>query len=128
MDPLGFALDHFDAVGAWRLTEGGAAGQPIDASGQLADGTDVNGVVQLREALVRRPELFVTTMTEKMLTYALGRGIDYRDMPAVRAIVHEAARHDYRFSALVMGIVRSTPFRMRMGVQQTDEVAADVRH
>jgi hypothetical protein len=111
MDPIGFALENFDAVGAWRARE---AGEPIDASGELADGTHVDGVVQLRQTLVSHPELFAGTMTEKMLTYALGRGIDYRDMPAVRAIVRDAARNNYRFSAIIMGIVRSTPFQMRM--------------
>ena len=88
MDPIGFALENFDAVGAWRTRE---AGGPIDASGQLADGTQVDGVVTLRDALLARPELFVGTLTEKLLTYALGRGVDAHDMPAVRAIVREAA-------------------------------------
>ena len=95
MDPLGFALENFDAVGAWRTEDEGAR---IDASGQLADGAPVDGVVAMREAILSRPELFVSTMTEKLLTYSLGRGIDYRDMPAVRDIVRSAARHDYRFS------------------------------
>jgi Protein of unknown function (DUF1592)/Protein of unknown function (DUF1588)/Protein of unknown function (DUF1585)/Protein of unknown function (DUF1587)/Protein of unknown function (DUF1595) len=116
MDPIGFALENFDAVGSWRTQE---AGGPIDASGELADGTKVDGVAQLRQSLVSHPDLFVQTMTEKMLTYALGRGVDYHDMPAVRTIVRDAARSDYRFSALVMGIVRSTPFQMRM-VAQSD--------
>jgi hypothetical protein len=107
MDPIGFALENFDAVGAWRTRD---ADIEIDASGELADGTKVNGVVQLREALVSQPELFVGTMVEKMLTYALGRGLDYHDMPAVRAIVREAARNNYRFSSIIMGIVRSMPF------------------
>ena len=110
MDPIGFALENFDAVGMWRAHE---AGGPIEASGELADGTKVTGVLELRDALVRNPELFVSTMTGKMLTYALGRGIDYRDMPAVRAIVRDAGRNNYRFSSLVMGIVRSVPFQMR---------------
>jgi mono/diheme cytochrome c family protein len=110
MDPIGFALENFDAVGAWRSRD---ADENVDASGELVDGTKVNGVVELRDALLRDPELFVGTVTEKMLTYALGRGIDYRDMPAVRKIVRDAARDSYRFSAIVMGIVRSTPFRMR---------------
>jgi mono/diheme cytochrome c family protein len=116
MDPIGFALENFDAVGSWRTQE---AGGPIDASGELADGTKVDGVAQLRQSLVSHPDLFVQTMTEKMLTYALGRGVDYHDMPAVRTIVRDAAHSDYRFSALVMGIVRSTPFQMRM-VAQSD--------
>jgi len=110
MDPIGFALENFDAVGAWRTREAGGA---IDASGQLADGTSVDGVVTLREALVRRPDMFASTLTEKLLTYGLGRGLDYYDMPVVRAIVRDAARSDHRFSSIVMGIVRSTPFQMR---------------
>jgi hypothetical protein len=111
MDPLGFALENFDAVGAWRVRE---AGGLIDASGELSDGSKVDGVVTLRQALMRHPDVFVSTMTEKMLTYALGRGLDYHDMPTVRSIVREAARNNYRFSSLVLGIVRSTPFQMRM--------------
>jgi mono/diheme cytochrome c family protein len=111
MDPIGFALENFDAVGAWRTRE---AGGPIDASGELADGTQVNGVVQLRETLASHLDMFVGTLTEKMLTYALGRGIDHYDMPTVRAIVRDAARENYRFSSIVMGIVRSAPFQMRM--------------
>jgi hypothetical protein len=110
MDPIGFALENFDAVGAWRTRDSGTA---IDASGQLADGTPVNGVVTLREALLTRPEIFIGTMTEKMLTYALGRGLTHDDMPAVRKIVGEASRHGNRFSALVKGIVDSVPFQMR---------------
>jgi hypothetical protein len=111
MDPVGFALENFDAVGAWRNSE---AGGPIDASGELADGTKVEGVAGLRRAIVSRPEMFVNTVTRKLLTYALGRGLDYRDMPAVRGIVKDAARSNYRLSALIMGVVRSTPFQMRM--------------
>ena len=111
LDPLGFALDNFDAVGAWRTL--GEDGSPIDASGVLADGTKVNGAVDLRNALLSRPNVFVGTMTEKLMTYALGRGVEYYDMPAIRAIVHEAARNDYRFSSLIMGVVKSTPFQMR---------------
>ena len=109
LDPIGFALENFDAVGAWRAVE---AGEPIDASGELADGAKVNGVVELRQALMSRPENFVTTVTEKLLIYALGRGLDTRDMPQVRAILHNAARDNYRFSSLILGIARSTPFRM----------------
>jgi hypothetical protein len=110
MDPLGFALEHFDAVGAWRSEDEGAA---IDASGQLADGLHVDGVVAVRDAILRRPTLFVSTMTEKLLTYALGRGLDHRDMPVVRGIVAAAGRQDYRLSSLVLGIVESVPFQMR---------------
>ncbi len=98
-----------------RSAPGGprTTGAPIDASGQLADGTAIDGVVSLRRALLRRPETFVSTMTEKMLTYALGRGLSSYDMPAVRAIVRDAAGRDYRFSSLVLGIVNSVPFQMR---------------
>lgn len=110
MDPLGFSLENFDAIGAWRTKE--PAG-PIDASGELIDGTKVNGPAELRKALLKRPEQFVGTFTEKLLTYALGRGLEYYDMPAVRAIEHEAAKSNYRFSSIVMGIVTSTPFQMK---------------
>jgi Protein of unknown function (DUF1592)/Protein of unknown function (DUF1588)/Protein of unknown function (DUF1587)/Protein of unknown function (DUF1585)/Protein of unknown function (DUF1595)/Planctomycete cytochrome C len=110
MDSIGFAMENFDAVGAWRTHD---AGNPIDASGELADGTKIDGVVSLRNALVSRPELFAGTLTQKLLIYALGRGLDYRDMPAVRAILRDASRDDYRFSALILGVVNSTPFRMR---------------
>ena len=110
MDPIGFALENFDAVGAWRTQE---AGGPIDASGSLADGTKIDGVVTLRQALVSHPELFVGTLTEKLLTYSLGRGLAYYDMPVVRKIVRESAPQDYRFTSIVLGIVRSAPFQMR---------------
>jgi hypothetical protein len=125
MDSIGFALENFDAVGAWRSQEADA---PIDASGELADGSHVNGVVELRGALLKKPELFVGTMTEKMLTYALGRGVDYRDMPAVRTIVRDAARDEYKFSSIVLGVVCSTPFQMRKAPEKESEVVADVRH
>ena len=111
MDPLGFAMENFDAVGAWRVHERGV---PIDASGRLADGSAVDGVVALRQALVGRPEVFAQTFTEKLLTYALGRGLRHYDMPAVRAIVREAGRHGYRLSSIVVGIVTSAPFQMQM--------------
>ncbi len=109
LDPIGFALENFDAVGAWRTQE---AGHPVDAKGELADGTQVDGVVALRKALLSRPELFVTALTEKLLTYALGRGLDYRDMPEVRKIVRGAAQNNYRFSSLILGVAHSTPFQM----------------
>lgn len=121
MDPIGFALENFDAVGSWRTREPGGA---IDASGELADGTSINGVVTLREALVRRPDMFASTLTEKLLTYGLGRGLDYYDMPTVRAIVRESAPGNYRFSAIVMGIIRSTPFQMRAAPPADSTLAA----
>jgi cytochrome c553 len=113
IDPAGLALENFDAVGAWRTRDGGTRGTPVDASGQLVDGTKVDGVVALRQALMREPEIFVGTVTEKLLTYALGRGLTASDMPAVRAIVRDARRDNYRFSSIVLGIVRSVPFQMR---------------
>jgi hypothetical protein len=112
MDPLGFALENFDAIGAWR-TRDRFAGTTIDAAGQLVDGTPVGSPADLRTALMRRPEQVVQTVTEKLMTYALGRSVEHHDMPVVRQIVREAARDDYRFSSLVMGIVKSAPFQMR---------------
>jgi hypothetical protein len=120
MDPIGFALESFDAVGAARRRESGSA---IDASGQLANGVKVSGPASLREALVSDPNIFVTTMTEKMLTYALGRGLGAEDMPIVRNIVRSAARTNYRFSTIVAGIVKSTPFQMR--VKADEEVLSE---
>ncbi|HJT90199.1 MAG TPA: DUF1592 domain-containing protein [Bryobacteraceae bacterium] len=109
MDPIGFALENFDGIGKWRTTE---FGQKVDASGNLTDGTPIDGVVALRQALLRYSPQFVRVVTEKLLTYALGRGVEYQDMPVVRSIVREAAPSHYRFSALVLGIVQSAPFQM----------------
>jgi cytochrome c551/c552 len=114
MDPIGFAMENFDAVGSWRTKEGGTNGTAIDASGQLMNGTKINGPVDLRRALLKNPDIFVSTLTEKLLVYALGRGLDAPDMPAVRAIVRDAARNDYRFSSLIFGVIHSTPFRERI--------------
>ena len=111
MDPLGFALENFDAVGAWRTRD---AGLPVDASAVLADGTtSFDGPAGLRQVLLDRSEQFVETVTEKLLTYALGRGIEHYDRPVIRAIVRGAVDDDYRWSSLILGIVESTPFRMR---------------
>ncbi|HTM14915.1 MAG TPA: DUF1592 domain-containing protein [Bryobacteraceae bacterium] len=110
MDPIGFSLENYDAVGRWRTTEGGV---PVDAAGSLPDGSTFTGAAGLRQALLRNPELFVTTTAEKLLTYALGRGVEEDDAPAVRGIVRAARADDYRFSSLVLGIVNSTPFQMR---------------
>ena len=121
MDPIGFALENFDGVGTWRTKQ---LGQKLDASGQLTDGTKINGVVDLREALVRYSPQFVRTVTEKLLTYALGRGVEYEDMPVVRAIVRDAARNDYRFSSLLMGIVKSDPFQMNRKPESPQQAAA----
>jgi hypothetical protein len=111
MDPIGLALENFDAVGAWRGFE---SGSPIDATTQLFDGTRIDGVVALRAALLTRDEMLMRTITEKLMTYALGRGLQSYDMPAVRAIVRDAAKKQYRFSSIVQGIVVSMPFQMRM--------------
>ncbi len=111
MDPIGFALENFDAVGQWRTLDDGS---PIDPSGTLYNGAKVDGPVALRKMLTDHPDVFVGVMTEKLLTYALGRGVEYYDMPAVRKIVQEAGAHDFRFSSLVLGTVESVPFDMKI--------------
>jgi hypothetical protein len=111
IDPVGFALENFDALGRWRESE---AGKPVDASGGFVDGSEFVGTSGLEEALLKRPELFVRTLTEKLMTFALGRGIEYYDAPAVRKIMAKARKNDYHFSELAVGIVESVPFRMRM--------------
>ena len=111
MDPIGLSLENFDAIGRWRTRTDGFA--PLDVSGSLPGGITFEGVGGLKEALLSRPELFVTTLTEKLLAYALGRAVEHYDAPAVRRIMRKAEQHDYRFSSLILGIVRSTPFQMR---------------
>ena len=111
IDPVGFTLENFDAVGRWRENEGDSG--PIDVSGTLPGLGDVNGVAGLEDALLRRPELFAATLTEKLLTFALGRGVEYYDAPAVRKILREAQPGGYHFSSLILGIVNSAPFQMR---------------
>jgi mono/diheme cytochrome c family protein len=111
MDPIGFALENFDAVGQWRTLDDGS---PIDPSGTLYNGTRVDGPVALRNMLASHPDVFAEVMTEKLLTYALGRGVQYYDMPAVRKIVHDSSAHDFRFSSLVLGTVESVPFEMKV--------------
>ena len=112
MDPLGLSLENFDAIGEWRDRDR-EAGDVIDASGQMVTGLKLNGPDDVRAALMANPEQFVQTLTIKLLTFALGRTVEFSDMPAVRAIVRDAARQDYRFSALILGIVRSGPFQMK---------------
>ncbi len=113
MDPLGFALENYDAIGRWRIMDA-ASGSEIDASGTLPDGTPFVGMAQLREVLIaKRQEDFLLTTIERLMTYALGRGVDYRDAPVMRAIMQETAAHEYRLSAIIMAIVQSTPFQMR---------------
>ena len=111
IDPLGFGLEHFDPVGRWRDVDENFT--PIDASGMLPDGTKFDGVAELRGSLARRPDRFVTALTEKLLTYALGRGVTAYDMPAVRTIVRDAAAADYKTSSLILGITKSLPFQNR---------------
>jgi hypothetical protein len=111
IDPVGFSLENFDAIGQWRDID--VDGQPVDALGALPGAAEHRGVDGLEDALLRRPELFAGTLTENLLTFALGRGVESHDAPAVRTIVRDARRDDYRLSSLVLGIVRSVPFQMR---------------
>ncbi len=121
IEPSGFALENFDAVGQWRTVDDtrptpwvrGEGFPAIDSSGKLPDGTMFNGPAELKTALLSKPNLFVGTITEKLMIYGLGRGVEPYDMPAIRKIVHNAAQNDYRFATLVMGVVNSQPFQMR---------------
>jgi len=124
MDPIGFALENFDAVGRWRTEE---HGEPINATAKMVDGTELNGVVDLRNSLLRYSDRFVQTTTEKLMTYALGRGIEHYDMPTVRAIARSAAKNNYRFSDLIMGVVTSDAFQMRAAEEapSATEIGAD---
>jgi hypothetical protein len=121
MDPIGLALENFDAIGQWRREE---AGQPIDASGQLVDGTRMDGLEGLRAALVKYSPQFVRVSTEKLLTYALGRGTEHYDMPLLRSIVRQAARNNYRFSSFVFGVVKSEQFQYNMRMQENEQRAS----
>jgi len=129
LDPLGYALENFDAVGRWRESDR-EAGTVIDSSGVLADGTIVDGPVALRQALLERPDQFVQTLTERLMTYGLGRSLEYQDMPTVRRIVREAADENYRFSAIMWGIVASDQFLMQgapLADMDTDTLARSTR-
>jgi hypothetical protein len=110
IDPLGFGLENFDGVGLYRTTDSNA---PVDASGKLVDGTTFNGPAEFRKALMTHQDAFLDTMMQKFMTYALGRGVESYDMPAVRKVLRDAAQNDYRWSSLILGIVKSTPFQMR---------------
>jgi hypothetical protein len=123
MDPIGLALENFDAVGAWRIHD---SGFPVDPTGTLIDGTKVDGPVSLRQALAKHSDAFIRTLTEKLLTYALGRGMEYYDMPAVRAIDHEAARNNNRFSSFIVGIVKSVPFQMRRAEESQPATSSEL--
>ena len=111
MDPVGFSLENFDAVGRWRLFD---QEQPIDSSGALPNGKPVTSLEELEAGILEHPEIFVGTLSGKLLTFALGRGVEFHDAPAIRKVVRQAADNDYRFSSLIMGIVTSTPFQMRV--------------
>jgi hypothetical protein len=111
MDPVGFALENFDAVGRWRVLD---QGLPVDARGGMANGSEFEGVDGLEAEMLKQPEMFVRTLAEKLLIYALGRGVEPSDAPAVRDIVRVSAESDYRFSDLVSALVQSEPFTMRM--------------
>ena len=112
---MGFALENFSADAKWRTEDAGA---PIDTVVEIYDGTPVNGPVELREALLRYSPQFVRMVTEKMMTYALGRGVEYFDMPVIRSIVADAETNENRFSSIVLGIVKSAPFQMRTVVEE----------
>jgi hypothetical protein len=114
MDPLGFALENFDAIGKYRTVDGDAR---IDASGMLPDGTQFSNPVEFRQALLEHKTEFVRNFTEKLMTYALGRAVSYTDRPAVRAAVRDAARSDYRWVSLILGVVSSEPFQMRRAAE-----------
>jgi len=118
MDNIGFPLENFDADATWRTKQGGDGGTIIDPAAELWDGTRVNGVVELRQALLRYSPAFVRNVTEKMMTYALGRGVEYFDMPVVRSIVREADKNSDKFSSIVLGIVKSAPFQMRVKMEE----------
>jgi mono/diheme cytochrome c family protein len=129
MDPLGFAFENYDSIGTWR-TKDKYARTLIDSAGKLVDGTSVNGPADVRQALMKHPDQFVQTMTEKLLTYGLGRRLEYYDMPMIRKIVRDAAKDDYRFSSVIMGIVKSPPFQMSVkatesAAKKTTETAQD---
>jgi hypothetical protein len=117
IDPVGFALENFDAVGQWRATT--REGLAIDAAGMLSDGAKVDGPVALRKALLSRPDVFAGTVTEKLLIYALGRGLEPVDMPVVRSVVRGAAAKNYAMQSILLGIVRSAPFQMRTKLTDT---------
>jgi hypothetical protein len=115
MDPIGFAMENFDAVGKWRVNE---FDKKLDVAGQLSDGSKVDGPAGLRDGLIRYSPQFVRVLTEKLLTYALGRGAEYYDMPVVRSVVREAAPNNYRLTSLIVGIVKSAPFQMNLKVEE----------
>jgi hypothetical protein len=117
MDPLGFALENFDALGKWRTV---ADGEKVDASASLSDGTTFEGIAGLRDLLLKHKDDYVRTLTEKLLAYSIGRGIEYYDLPAIRKIARNSAPADYRWSSLILGIVRSNPFSMGIAKERNE--------
>jgi hypothetical protein len=111
MDPIGFALENFDAVGKYRTYDENF--EPIDNTGVYADGTRIDGLAGLRQVLMNHSDQFLVNLTKTLMTYALGRGVEYYDAPAARSILRDAAPQDYRFASIILGIVKSTPFQMR---------------
>ena len=126
MDPIGFALENFDADASWRTKQGGDDSTPIDAKATLFDGQEVSGPVGLRNALLRYSPQFVRMFVEKTMTYAIGRGVEYADMPTIRAITRAAATEDNRFSAIVLGVVKSPQFQMRLRTADRPENTSQV--
>jgi len=124
MEPIGLSMENFDATGAWRARDGGTLGNPIDATGELLDGTRVDGVITLRQALLRQPDLFVGTVAEKLMIYGLGRGLAAADMPELRKIVRDSAAQNFKFSSLILGVVDSTAFQKRIKTGDSDIIAS----
>ncbi len=118
MDPIGLALENFDVTGRWRIRDNG---MPVDPVGELYDGSELNGPEDLRQALLRRPEALVRTFTENLLAYALGRRVEYYDMPTIRAITREASDNEYRMSTFIVGVVNSRAFQMSRAVATVQE-------
>ena len=118
MDPIGFSLENFDADAKWRAKQGGDGGVPIDATAELWDGTKVNGPIELRQALLRYSPQFVRMITEKLMTYGLGRGVEYEDMPVIRSIVRDADKNGDKFTSILMGVIQSDPFQMRTRIAE----------
>jgi hypothetical protein len=127
MDGIGFALENFAGDAKWRTLDGGPGGTPIDASVELYDGTIVDGPVELRAALLKYSPQFMRMVTEKLMTYGLGRGVEYFDMPVIRSIVRNAEQNGNRFSSIVVGIVSSDAFQMRTKADPADGLTADIR-
>jgi hypothetical protein len=125
IDPIGLSLENFDAIGVWRTNDSGVK---IDATTQMYDGTKLDGPVALRQAILAHSDAFLLTFTENLLAYGLGRVVDYRDMPTVRAIAREAGKNNNRFSSFISGVVNSTPFRMRTVTSPTVPAADPAAH